>query len=127
MSEAAIAIPNIYYDFDRAELTDEARTSISETLLKILNDNPGFSVEIGPHTDSRGEDSYNLTLSQERAQSVVDYLISRGIEASRLDAKGYGESKPIAANELEDGSDNPAGRSMNRRTEFRIVGNISRF
>ncbi|MEO0405483.1 MAG: OmpA family protein, partial [Bacteroidota bacterium] len=84
-------------------------------------------VEIWSHTDSRGEDDYNLNLSQERAQSVVDYLISRGIEASRLDAKGYGESKPIAANKLEDGSDNPSGRSMNRRTEFKIVGNISRF
>ena len=87
-------------------------------------DYPDIKIEIGSHTDSRGSDAYNQRLSQQRAQSVVNYLVGKGIPRKRLAAKGYGESQPIAPNENKDGSDNPEGRQMNRRTEFRIVGKI---
>jgi outer membrane protein OmpA-like peptidoglycan-associated protein len=68
-----------------------------------------------------GSDKYNLKLSEARAQSVVTYLISKGIDASRLKAKGYGSTQPIAPNTNEDGSDNPEGRQKNRRTEFKVL------
>lgn len=119
-----IRIPNIYYDFNSAALTVEAQSSLRNTLLKILNDNPGLKIEIGSHTDSKGNDDYNLNLSQERAQSVVNFLIANGIDKVRLEAKGYGESMPIAPNVNSDGSDNPEGRQKNRRTEFTILSNI---
>ena len=88
------------------------------------NNNESIIIEIGSHTDSRGTDLYNETLSQNRAQSVVDYLVSKGIDKKRIKAKGYGEKEPIAPNQNPDGTDNPEGRQMNRRTEFRVVGTI---
>ena len=127
LNDAPILIPNIYYGFDSAVLTDKAKASIQGTLLKILEDNPDIKIEIGAHTDSHGEDAYNLRLSQERAQSVANYLISDGISPKRLIARGYGEEQHIAPNTFEDGSDNPNGRSKNRRTEFTIIGNTSQF
>ena len=93
-------------------------------MLKILKENSDIKVEIGSHTDSRGDDLYNQRLSQQRAQSVVDYLINNGVERERLVAKGYGETKPIAPNKNRNGSDNPEGRQMNRRTEFKIIGKV---
>ena len=84
--------------------------------------NPELIVEIMSHTDSKGSDKYNEKLSQQRAESVVAYLISKGIKPERLKAKGYGESKPVAPNENADGSDNPEGRAQNRRTDFKIIG-----
>ncbi|MAW65208.1 MAG: hypothetical protein CMD18_03335 [Flavobacteriales bacterium] len=119
-----IVIKNIYYEFDKFVLLDSSKTVIDTTMLEILNENPDIKVEIGSHTDSRGDDSYNQILSQQRAQSVVDYLINNGVERERLVAKGYGETKPIAPNNNKNGSDNPEGRQMNRRTEFRIIGKI---
>ncbi|RMG83714.1 MAG: OmpA family protein, partial [Bacteroidetes bacterium] len=92
------------------------------TLYKILVENPKIIVEISSHTDSKGDDEYNMKLSQRRAESVVNYLIKKGIEKERLHAKGYGETKPIAPNVNPDGSDNPEGRAKNRRTEFKIIG-----
>ena len=119
-----IIVKNIYYEFDKFSLLDSSKTVIDTTMLKILIENPDIKIEIGSHTDSRGTDSYNQRLSQQRAQSVVDYLIGKGIKRLRLVARGYGETKPIAPNENKDGSDNPEGRQRNRRTEFRILGKI---
>jgi outer membrane protein OmpA-like peptidoglycan-associated protein len=82
-----------------------------------------MEIELSAHTDSKGTDEYNLKLSDARAKSVVDYLISKGIDAARLEAKGYGESAPVADNTRADGSDNPDGRQMNRRTEFKVLKN----
>jgi peptidoglycan-associated lipoprotein len=73
------------------------------------------------HTDSVASEAYNIQLSQRRAESTVNYLIKNGIDPTRLVAKGYGESKPIARNTNPDGSDNPTGRQRNRRTEFKIL------
>ena len=89
-----------------------------------MQNNPQIIVEISSHTDSKGNDNYNMKLSQRRAESVVNYLVSKGIKAERLKAKGYGESKPVAPNEKPDGSDNPEGRALNRRTDFKIIGKL---
>ena len=86
-----------------------------------MQDNPNIIIEMSAHTDSKGKDEYNMKLSQRRAQSCVDYLISRGIPSSRMIAKGYGESRPIAPNTLPNGKDNPEGRQLNRRTEFKVL------
>ena len=119
-----IIVKNIYYEYDKFTLLDSSKTVIDTTMLKLLIENPDIKIEIGSHTDSRGSDPYNQRLSQQRAQSVVDYLVAKGIPRKRLVAKGYGEIQPIAPNNNKDGSDNPEGRQMNRRTEFRIVGKI---
>lgn len=124
VTEKPIVVKNIYYEFDKSDLTQSSTTTIDTTLLIILEQNPSIVIEIGSHTDSKGTDKYNETLSQQRAESVVQYLISKGISQKRLKAKGYGESTPIAPNQNEDRSDNPEGRARNRRTEFKIVGTV---
>lgn len=118
-----ILIRNINYEFDSADLSAEAQQEINKGILNMLLENPGLTVEIGSHTDDRGDDTYNEALSQRRADNVVRFLTERGIPADRLKAKGYGESSPIAGNTLPDGSDNPQGRAANRRTEFKILEN----
>ncbi len=124
LNEKPIVLEDILYEFNSAELSQEAMNIIDTTLLVMLTEAPEFIVEVGAHTDSVGTAEYNLNLSQERAESVVQYLISKGITGNRLIPKGYGAKKPIAANFLPDGSDNPEGRKKNRRTEFRIVGSL---
>ncbi|KEO73398.1 OmpA family protein [Anditalea andensis] len=118
--EKAIVLEDIYYDFDRAEIRPDAAEKLN-ALVKILKDNPNIRIELSSHTDSRGSDTYNQDLSQRRAESAVQYIISQGIAEDRLVARGYGESRPIAPNENPDGSDNPEGRQMNRRTEFKVI------
>lgn len=124
LARERFVVKNIYYEFDKSQLTFQAKRTIKHSLLTILNEFPQIVVEIGSHTDSKGNDSYNQKLSQKRAESVVNYLIECGVDANRLRAKGYGESMPIAPNENEDGTDNPEGRSKNRRTEFRVIGTL---
>ncbi|TWF44905.1 WD40 repeat protein [Chitinophaga polysaccharea] len=118
--EKPIVLNNIYYDFNKATLRPESKT-VLDTVVDMLNDNPKLTIEMSAHTDSVGSVKYNEKLSQARAQSCVDYLISRGIAADRLIAKGYGKSKPIAPNSLPNHKDNPEGRQMNRRTEFKVL------
>lgn len=84
-------------------------------MVDFLTQNGSVEIEISGHTDSRGQDNYNLNLSQGRSQSVVDYLISKGIDINRLTAHGYGESKPIDTNDTEEGMAN------NRRVEFTVL------
>ncbi|MBQ3238607.1 MAG: OmpA family protein [Bacteroidaceae bacterium] len=88
-----VLIENIFYKFDSAELTDSSTVALDE-LVRLLTDNPGTVIELGAHCDYKGRDEYNERLSQRRAESVVNYLISQGIEAERLVPKGYGESTP---------------------------------
>ncbi len=120
-------IKNIYYEFDKSNLTMLAKKTITKTVLAIMKEYPQIIVEIGSHTDSKGSDSYNQKLSQRRAESVVNYLIENGISKDRLRAKGYGEAVPIAPNVNDDGSDNPEGRAKNRRTEFRVIGTLKQY
>jgi OmpA-OmpF porin, OOP family len=118
---------NIYYAFDKYKLSDTARQTIDTMLMPLFDLFPNGIIEIGSHTDSAGTDQYNIKLSQRRSESVVSYLISKGISSERLVAKGYGMRIPIAPNTNKDGSDNPPGRQLNRRTEIKIVGEITTF
>ncbi|MEO7462489.1 MAG: OmpA family protein [Ferruginibacter sp.] len=120
--EKAIKVDNVYYDFNKASLQEASFISLDD-LVTLLNDNPTMQIELSAHTDSKGTDEYNINLSQARAQSVVDYLISKGIDRDRLIARGYGEAMPVAPNTNADGSDNPEGRQLNRRTEFKVLKN----
>jgi len=107
-------LENIYYDTNSAELRAESYPPLNELLL-LLIDNPNITIEIGAHTDSKGDADYNQDLSLKRAESVVDYLAAAGIARDRLFSKGYGEAAPVADNGSEE------GRQLNRRTEFKIV------
>ena len=109
-----IILKNIFFDFDKATLRPESTNEL-ERLTKLLNDVPTLKIEISGHTDSKGADAYNKTLSNNRAKAVVDYLISKGIAADRLTSVGYGEEQPIATNDTDE------GRQLNRRTEFKIL------
>ncbi|OJW16849.1 MULTISPECIES: OmpA family protein [unclassified Mucilaginibacter] len=115
-----IVINNVLYDYDKATLRPESRTVLNE-LVTTMKDNPKIKVELAAHTDAKGSDQYNMALSQRRAQACVDYIISMGIAEDRIYAKGYGERRPIAPNTLPNGKDNPAGRQLNRRTEFAVI------
>lgn len=114
-----IVIKDIFYDFDKATLRPVSMI-VLDSLARVLELNPFLEIEISSHTDSKGTDEYNLELSAARAKSVVDYLVSKGINPELLNSRGYGEVFPIAPNILPNGSDNPEGRQLNRRTEFRI-------
>ena len=116
----AIVLENVYYDYNKASLKPESYQSLDQ-LVDMLQQNPTMVIEISAHTDNKGTEKYNQKLSEARAQSVVAYLVSKGIEASRLQAKGYGATQPIAPNTNDDGSDNPDGRQKNRRTEFKVI------
>jgi outer membrane protein OmpA-like peptidoglycan-associated protein len=115
-----ILIKNILYDFNKATLRPESEKALDE-IVSVLKTNPGIRIELSSHTDSVGSNSYNMNLSQGRAQSCVDYIISKGISAERLTAKGYGKTRPVAPNSLPNGHDNPSGRELNRRTEFTVI------
>ena len=88
-----VLIENIFYDFNKATLRPESQTALDE-LVNLLNENPNITIELSAHTDYKGSDSYNERLSQQRAESVVNYLIAHGIASDRLTPKGYGEGKP---------------------------------
>ncbi|GIV37878.1 MAG: hypothetical protein KatS3mg032_2257 [Cyclobacteriaceae bacterium] len=109
-----VRLDHIYFDFDKTTLKPESYTELAR-VIDFLNQNPNVDIEIAGHTDSRGSDDYNQRLSQGRTQAVVDYLISKGIDAGRLKAVGYGESRPVDTNETEE------GRARNRRVEFTII------
>lgn len=110
----SIVLRNIFFDFDKATIRPESANEL-DRLIKLLTDNPTLKIELGSHTDSKGSDDYNQKLSQSRSQSVVTYLIGKGISADRLVAKGYGETVPVASNDTDE------GRQQNRRTEFKIL------
>lgn len=116
----SFVLENIYYDLDSANIRPDAAVELDK-LVQILIDNPEIKIELSSHTDSIASVEYNLNLSQRRAQSAVNYIIQQGISPDRLEAKGYGELRPIARNTNPDGSDNPQGRQRNRRTEFKIL------
>lgn len=109
-----IVLRNIFFDFDKATIRPESANEL-DRLIKLLTENPTIKIELGSHTDSKGSDEYNMKLSDNRSQSVVSYLISKGISSDRLTAKGYGETKPIDTNDTDE------GRQNNRRTEFKIL------
>jgi outer membrane protein OmpA-like peptidoglycan-associated protein/tetratricopeptide (TPR) repeat protein len=114
-----IKIKNIHYNFDKDNIRPDAAMILDET-VRIMRDNPSLEIEMGSHTDSRGPDSYNIDLSQRRAQSAVNYLVSRGIARSRMTTKGYGETQLL--NRCKNSvACSIAEHQANRRTEFKIV------
>ena len=137
-----IELPNILYDFNKWDLRPESMVSLDK-LVETLNDNPRVTIELMSHTDSRDTDEYNMELSQKRAQSVVDYLINKGIDQERLSPRGYGESRPRVIDEqlaadysfLQEGfilneqfieqlptdEQKEIAHQINRRTEFRVL------
>ena len=115
-----LAIKNILFDFDKYNITDEAIPNL-EMLKKILSDYPALRIEVAGYTDAIGTTGYNRWLSDQRAQTVIDYFISAGIDASRFVKKAFGESNFVAVNRNLDGTDNPEGRRYNRRVTFGIV------
>lgn len=123
----AIVLNNVYYEYNKSTLTEKAKEVIYETIYKILKKNPKIIVEISSHTDSVGSAEYNEILSQKRAESVVSFLTEKGIPELQLNAKGYGEKFPLERNTNIDGSDNKEGRAKNRRTEFKIIGELEEY
>lgn len=115
----AIKLDNIYYDLDKAFIRPDAAIELDK-LVKILKENPTIEIELGSHTDSRGSDSYNKNLSQRRADSAVAYIISKGIDKSRITAQGYGET--VLTNKCSNGVQcSKAEHQANRRTEFKVT------
>ncbi len=134
-------LENIFYDFDKATLRPESKSALDE-LAQMLRDNPNITIEMASHTDRHGSDEYNIDLSHRRAKSVVDYLIESGIAADRLQAQGYGESRPKVVSkrinrefpQFPEGQvldeeyilslseeDQEAADQVNRRTEFQVL------
>ncbi|BAV04948.1 Outer membrane protein OmpA [Filimonas lacunae] len=113
-------LSNVYYVYGKADLAPGSHASL-DSLVQMLKVNTLMIIEISGHTDNIGSDEYNLQLSLSRAQSCIDYIIKKGINPVQLVARGYGAQKPVAPNKNADGSDNPEGRKLNRRTEFTIL------
>jgi OOP family OmpA-OmpF porin len=115
-----IDLKGVNFDFDQASLRPDAIAILDEAIL-LLGKYPQLRVEVAGHADAIGSERYNQGLSERRARAVYEYLAGHGIEASRLlGPNGYGESRPIAPNTNDDGSDNPEGRARNRRTELNV-------
>ena len=114
-----IVLKNIYYDLDKYFIREEAKPELNK-LVQFMKDNPGVKIELSSHTDSRASDSYNMTLSQNRANAAVDYLVQQGIARERLIPVGYGERQLL--NRCKDGVDcSEAEHQLNRRTEIKVI------
>jgi outer membrane protein OmpA-like peptidoglycan-associated protein/tetratricopeptide (TPR) repeat protein len=116
-----VEISPVFFEFDRSQLSDIGRQELDK-LVTLLKTYSGLKVKLSGFADALGPDPYNKALSEKRAISALNYLVSNGIEPSRLKAEGLGETNYIARNTHPDGSDNPEGRRFNRRVEFEIVG-----
>jgi OmpA-OmpF porin, OOP family len=114
-SEGTTAIlENIFFDLDKYDLKDKSVTELQK-IVRFLKENPGLKVEVSGHTDNSGAETYNLQLSERRAQAVYNYLVANGIASERLRLRGYGAGKPIADNNTEE------GKQKNRRIEFKLI------
>ena len=113
-----ITLENIYYDYDKWDIRADAQPTLNK-LAETLAQNPQIKIQLSSHTDCRGNDDYNASLSQKRAESAVNYLITKGIEPARLSAKGYGESQPAVSCNCNKCSE--AEHQANRRTTFKVL------
>ena len=111
--EERIVLRGVNFDFDKSDIRPDAAVILDEAASQ-LNASPGRSVSVAGHTDSVGTEAYNQALSERRAASVKDYLVSKGVDGSRLSTAGFGESNPIASNDTAD------GRALNRRVELNL-------
>jgi outer membrane protein OmpA-like peptidoglycan-associated protein len=112
---ATVRLKNIQFNSKSYTLEPVSMIELNK-LVQLMNDNPSIKIQINGYTDDVGSDADNLLLSQNRSKAVVDYLISKSIDAKRLTSKGFGETKPVADNSTEE------GRALNRRTEFIVTG-----
>lgn len=108
-----VRLNNIFFDFGKATLRSESNKEL-DRLVRIMTENGEMKIEIGGHTDDKGSDAFNLQLSNDRARAVADYIMGKGITSDRVSFKGYGESRPVASNDTEEGT------QLNRRVEFTI-------
>ncbi|MCC6690467.1 MAG: OmpA family protein [Bacteroidia bacterium] len=115
-----VVLKNIFFDYNKSTLRPISRIELDK-FYKMLNEKPLLVIEISGHTDSKGNDKFNLKLSQSRAQAVVDYLVKKGIDKKRMVAIGYGETIPIAKNTKPDGKEDPVGMQLNRRVEYHVL------
>ena len=113
-----IVLENIYYDYDKWDIRPDAEPTLNR-LADVLKQNPSIRIQLGSHTDCRGNDNYNQTLSQRRAESAVNYLISKGIDPNRLSAIGYGETQPAVGCACARCTESE--HQANRRTTFKVV------
>lgn len=111
---AKLTLNHIYFQTNSSTLSEKSALELN-TIVQLLQKNPNITIEISAHSDNVGSDSYNLNLSQKRANSVTDYLVKKGIPARQLEAKGYGKSQPVAPN------DTPENKAKNRRVEMLVV------
>jgi outer membrane protein OmpA-like peptidoglycan-associated protein len=111
-----IALRNVFFDIGKSIVKKDSYSEL-DRLVSLMKELPNLVVELSGHTDNTGSEVLNNRLSQKRAEAVVEYLISKGIDKEKLTAKGYGSTAPIASNETLE------GRQNNRRTEFEIIGN----
>ncbi|HEY6506201.1 MAG TPA: OmpA family protein [Chitinophagaceae bacterium] len=111
-----VRLNNVFFDFDKWDLRSESFIEL-DRVVTLLKDNPAIEIEMSAHTDSRGSDDYNFKLSDNRARSVMEYILSKGIATTRIRSQGYGETKPVAANDTDE------NRQLNRRVEFTILKN----
>ena len=111
--ERTIILDDVLFDFDKSTIKPEA-ASILDRLVVFMNENKDKKVNLSGHTDSIGTEAYNQKLSERRAASVKSYLTKKGIDASRVSAQGFGETKPIADNKTKE------GRAKNRRVEIKV-------
>ena len=111
---AKVILKNIYFEFGKSTLKPESYVSL-DNVVELLQSNEGIKIEISGHTDNIGSLKSNTKLSEARAKSVVNYLVSKGINPSRLEYKGYAYTQPVAPNSTE------AGRAQNRRVEFKVL------
>ncbi|MCI5057797.1 MAG: OmpA family protein [Flavobacteriales bacterium] len=111
-----VVLNNIFFESAKSTLKRESDLEL-QRVMKLLMENPSLQIEISGHTDNIGDDNSNIKLSQDRAEAVVEYLITKGIKNDRLLAKGYGETSPISSNDTKE------GRKLNRRVEFKVLKN----
>lgn len=111
-----VRLNNVFFDFDKWDLRPESYVEL-DRVVKLLNENPKIEIEMSAHTDSHGTDEYNIKLSDNRAKSVREYILSKGIAPTRIISQGYGETKPVVANDTDE------HRQLNRRVEFTILKN----
>ena len=121
VKEEVVSINEIYFDFDKSDIREDATEELDK-VVDLMKENSSIKIEVSSFTDSRGSSAYNVKLSNRRAQSTIDYLVSNGIDRSRLTGKGYGESRMI--NKCINGVEcSEAAHQKNRRTEFVILNN----
>ena len=111
---AAVVLRNIFFDVNKFDLKTESQVELDK-LVQLLKENPTLKIRLEGHTDNVGSATDNLRLSDNRAKAVVGYLVSKGIPAARLQARGFGATQPIADNKTEE------GRAKNRRTELKVM------